>query len=37
MEGNCIDKFIEKRLMDFKDKTLPAFNMLKSLCKYGSG
>lgn len=30
-------EFIEKRLMDFKDKTLPAFNMLKSLCKYGSG
>lgn len=30
-------EFIEKRLMDFKDKTLPAFNILKSLCKYGSG
>lgn len=30
-------EYIEKRLLDFKEKTLPAFNSLKSLCKYGSG
>ena len=30
-------EYIERRLLDFKEKTLPAFNLLKSLCKYGSG
>lgn len=30
-------EYIEKRLKDFNEKTMPAFLTLKSLCKYGSG